>query len=496
MCTADQQPSGAAPSSVAEALRAAHAGLDYLNSPAAADLAPAGLGDVLVSLGQLRAKTTAAHAGLLRRFEAAGAHDGDGYPSSWSWLTAMTKISPGAATATVRQMRSLARHPRLHAAMARGGLSESWFAEITGQTRKLPDELRDDTDKILLEAAAAGADLDDLKVIAAAAWQQWLARHPGLDDGDDFDDRQVRVGTTLGGAACLWGNLTPECSAAVTAVLEALGKRQGREDHRTAGQRWHDALQLGCEMLIRAKLVPGRAGADTHVAVHIPLADLLQMDGGSLIEAAWLAGGTGYLTGDDARAAACDALVIPVVTGHADMTVIDQMIELTLAAAHGAAANDSTQPPRPLPPQAWAALRYAIARLAIGFVSGPDGLAAALRTGLLKAPYNTASLPLDIGFSDSIPAHIRRAVLLRDRHCAWPGCDKPPAHCDVHHLRHKADGGKTSVTECVLLCQFHHDVCVHRWGWRLVLHPDGTTTARGPHGQILHSHSPPTTRAG
>jgi hypothetical protein len=66
----------------------------------------------------------------------------------------------------------------------------------------------------------------------------------------------------------------------------------------------------------------------------------------------------------------------------------------------------------------------------------------------------------------------------------------------VHHLQHKADGGKTSVTDCVLLCQFHHDVCIHRRGWRLLLHPDGTTTAHGPQGQVLHSHSPPTLRAG
>jgi hypothetical protein len=66
----------------------------------------------------------------------------------------------------------------------------------------------------------------------------------------------------------------------------------------------------------------------------------------------------------------------------------------------------------------------------------------------------------------------------------------------VHHLTHKADGGKTSVGNCVLLCQFHHDICIHRRGWRLVLHPDGATTAYGPAGQVLHSHSPPTLRAG
>jgi hypothetical protein len=73
---------------------------------------------------------------------------------------------------------------------------------------------------------------------------------------------------------------------------------------------------------------------------------------------------------------------------------------------------------------------------------------------------------------------------------------RPAAWCDVHRLQHKKDGGKTAVTDCVLLCQFHHDVCIHRRGWRLVLHPDGTTTAYGPDGQVLHSHSPPTLRSG
>jgi hypothetical protein len=147
-------------------------------------------------------------------------------------------------------------------------------------------------------------------------------------------------------------------------------------------------------------------------------------------------------------------------------------------------------------PDAMQALRYAIARLAIDFVSGPAGLAAWLRTTLLAPPYNTPSVPLDIGYSDTIPASIRRAVLLRDRGCAWPRCGRPAAWCDVHHLTHKADGGNTSVSGCVLLCQFHHDVCIHRRGWRLVLHPDATTTAYGPDGQVLRSHSPPTLRAG
>jgi hypothetical protein len=137
-----------------------------------------------------------------------------------------------------------------------------------------------------------------------------------------------------------------------------------------------------------------------------------------------------------------------------------------------------------------------MARLAVDLVSGPVGVAAILRQGLLDKPYNTPSLPLDIGYSDSIPAHIRRAVLLRDKRCAWPRCGRPAVYCDVHHLRHKQDGGETSVASCVLLCQFHHDVCVHRRGWQLALHPDGTTEARSPDGrQILRSHAPPSPQA-
>ena len=143
-------------------------------------------------------------------------------------------------------------------------------------------------------------------------------------------------------------------------------------------------------------------------------------------------------------------------------------------------------------PQAWQALRYAVARLAVDLVSGPAGVASTLRRGLLEHPWDAPSFPLDIGYHDSIPASIRSAVLWRDRYkCAWPRCGRPAAWCDVHHIEHKRDGGKTSVKTCVTLCQFHHDICVHRWGWRIVLHPDGTVSVYGPNGQVQHSDSRP-----
>jgi hypothetical protein len=42
------------------------------------------------------------------------------------------------------------------------------------------------------------------------------------------------------------------------------------------------------------------------------------------------------------------------------------------------------------------------------------------------------------------------------------------------------------------LVSHHHLIVIHRWGWTLTLHGDGTTTAKSPDGiRTLHSHGPP-----
>jgi hypothetical protein len=234
---------GGAPRGATEALRLAGACLDYLNSPAAADVDGVACGEALIALGEIQAKLTAARASFLRRFDAANAHDADGYGSSSAWLAATGKMSRRDARAAVRQMRQLGERPRLADALAAGTITESWAAQIAEWTRKLPVELRAETDRILLEAAATGAALDDLATIAGLAIEKWRSQSPDPDDEMDFKDRYLRVGTTLGGAGVIRGDLTPECAAAVTAVLEALGKRRGSEDDRSAGQRFHDALR-------------------------------------------------------------------------------------------------------------------------------------------------------------------------------------------------------------------------------------------------------------
>ncbi len=95
------------------------------------------------------------------------------------------------------------------------------------------------------------------------------------------------------------------------------------------------------------------------------------------------------------------------------------------------------------------AVEQAIVGKAVDLVSGPGGLASFLRTRELGAPLAGPSLPLDIGFSPTIPPGIRNAVIWRDKHCRWAGgCNQPAAACEVHHTTHKAHGGKTSTTDC------------------------------------------------
>jgi 5-methylcytosine-specific restriction endonuclease McrA len=139
------------------------------------------------------------------------------------------------------------------------------------------------------------------------------------------------------------------------------------------------------------------------------------------------------------------------------------------------------------------AIQQAIIGRASDLLSGPGGLASFLRTRQLGVRLAGPSVPVDIGYASTIPPGIRNAVILRDKRCRWAGgCHQPAAACEVHHVKHKANGGHTSLKDCVLLCSYHHQVVIHRWGWTLVLNPDGTTTAWNPdRTKVFHSHSPP-----
>ncbi|HEY2522958.1 MAG TPA: DUF222 domain-containing protein, partial [Streptosporangiaceae bacterium] len=525
-----------APASEAEAIKMVLTGLSHLAATDPTSMAVQAQAECLLALEQGDAISTAARARILAAFTAGRGYSADADYSPASWLIHRTKVTKGTARGHLAWAHRATAHPQVVAALAEGTvLSESMADTICGWTDKLPAGCRTTADNILVAAARAGARKEDLAELAAEIYARSL---PEDDDNPEpaFEDRKVRVETTFADAGVIAGDLTPECAAVVTAVLEALSAPMGAEDTRTRDQRFHDALEDAMRRLVASGLLPERAGQPVKLWGHVSLAELRALDDGSVLQDQWIgemticwaarraaasqtgSDGAAWLNGTSAGAIACDATIIPVVTGQVDPAALDDLVSLCLQfAGHGphcgspqdaAPAAQPGQPadppgtagwanspdlvcgpgqpedrtgPRPATPQALEMLRHAIIGKAVDLVSGPGGLASFLRTRLLGARLAGPSLPLDVGHSAEIPAAIRRAVILRDQHCRWAGgCDQPASACEVHHVTHLADGGKTSVDGCALYCFFHHHVAIHQWGWTVTLHPDGTTTARSP----------------
>jgi hypothetical protein len=382
-------------------------------------------------------------------------------------------------------------------------------------TGKLPERYRVDADEVLLAAAAAGLGLEELAGLFGQMYERARGDLPDEDPDRDFADRGLKLATTFGGAGVIHGDLTPECAEMVGRVLDALSAPAGAEDTRTKDQRYHDALAEAMRRLTASGLLPERAGQPVKAWAHISLGDLILLDAGSALQDQWTAqvrerwaarraaaSETGasdgaWLDGEAAAAIACDAAMAPVVTGDVDVDALEDLVRLCVDLDRLRRDGDGPDTPAAGTTAARAALEQAVIGKAVDLLSGPGGLASFLRRRELGVRLGGPSLPLDIGYSESVPAGIRNAVLLRDRHCRWAGgCDQPAGACQVHHTKHKAHGGTTSVKDCVLLCPFHHQVVIHRWGWTLVVNPDGTTTAwNKDKTKVLHSHGPPA-RAG
>ena len=147
---------GTAPACAREALDMVRAGLGYLAAADATRLAAATQAECLRELEQADAVATAARAAVLAAFTAGQGYAGDAEYSAVSWLMHRTGITRGAAVG--------------HAAWAGGpapirgwwrrwppGRSRSRSARlICLWTSRLPEKFRDESDEVLLAAAAGG----------------------------------------------------------------------------------------------------------------------------------------------------------------------------------------------------------------------------------------------------------------------------------------------------------------------------------------------------
>ena len=81
------------------------------------------------------------------------------------------------------------------------------------------------------------------------------------------------------------------------------------------------------------------------------------------------------------------------------------------------------------------------------------------------------------------------ALLARDRHCRFPGCDRAPVWCQGHHGHHVSDNGPTRIGNLALFCARHHHL-IHKPGWKCKIEEDGTVHITFPDKTVSTTKPP------
>jgi Domain of unknown function (DUF222)/HNH endonuclease len=274
-------------------------------------------------------------------------------------------------------------------------------------------------------------------------------------DGADrtSERRQQRRGLWLSptweGMVAVDGLLEPEAGQTLAAALEPLARPSDAHDPRSGAQRRADALAELARRSLESGRLPQTSGVRPQLIVTVDLDSLLDRPGAVGGEAGW----AGPLDPEACRRLACDGAVTRVlVTRHPTGHPVDH---------------------------------------------GDGSLATRLRAAMALLPRilgGAPTQPLEVGrTSRVVQAAQRTALAVRDGGCSFPGCARPLAWCEAHHLRHWLHGGPTDLANLALLCRAHHRA-VHEGGWRLARGPDGPLTATPPHRRPPPRHGHPTHR--
>ena len=302
-------------------------------------------------------------------------------------------------------------------------------------TQDLPDHLAAEAEPVLVEAARR---LDPPRLRRVIGHLRLVADPEGADARAErrHQRRGLWLSSTWEGMVAVNGLLEPEAGQTLLAALEPLARPTNAHDTRSGGQRRADALAELARRNLESGQLPQTGGVRPQLLVTVDLDSLLGPGG-----LGGEAGGPWPLDPETCRRLACDAAVTRV-----------------LVTRHRTHHHDGS--------------------------GGEGGLAGWLQAAATRLPPTLGggpTQPLEVGrTSRVVSAAQRTALMVRDGGCVVAGCDRPPAWCEAHHLRHWLHGGPTDLDNLALLCRAHHRA-VHEGGWRLARDPDGRLTATPPH---------------
>ena len=391
---------------------------------------------------------------------AAGAEEGVQVGSTAAWLRRRLRMSPSAASSSVRTARALFRGPLTATgqALVAGELSPAHAQVLASGTQHLPAHTAVEAEPVLVEAARR---LDPRRLRRLVGHLCLVADPEGAEGRAErqHQRRGLWFSPTWEGMVAIDGLLEPEAGQTLLAALEPLARPADAHDTRTGGQRRADALTELARRNLEGGRLPQSGGVRPQLLVTVDLDSLVGPDPGLGGDAGWV----GPLPPETCRRLACDGAVTRVlVTRHPTNHHHDH--DVRAGRDHGDHGPGG---------------------------DGDGSLAAWLRTAMAKLPPilgGAPTQPLEVGRTSRVVTAAQRAALaVRDGGCAVAGCDRPLGWCEAHHLRHWLHGGPTDLANLALVCRAHHRA-VHEGGWRLTRDPDGRLTATPPHRR------PPTRR--
>ncbi len=472
------------------------------------------LGDeIAVLAAQIHAAT---HEMLTRiaQFDRLGGWKRGGYRGCAEWLQLRTGMDPRTAREHVRCARALAHLPRMSASMARGELS---FSKIRALTRFATAESEGD----LLEYARmnTAAEVERL----GRSWNE-------LSRGDEADverrryrRRRFAIYPDEEGMYEIRGRLPAEVGVllmrAVEAASDALfregadwspqgGARGPRTEEVTPEQRRADALGLIAERAMELGFGCGESAAGTEDGAETEGADAEGATEHGLNYVSRHRGSAEPRTRHPAPIRGTRAERYQVVI-HVEPQVLSVGIggSEAKASGHGGHLGDRPGGGRSAGPGDCAAARTGGGR---GGCTGgcPGGRASGrseLEDGTRLTPATARRLAcdaskvqvtrgrdgsvLDVGRrTRTVPSAILRALEIRDRGCAFPGCGL--RFTEAHHVRHWADGGETKLSNLILLCRHHHRA-VHEEGFTVQMERSGRPRFFDRTGWPLPDFAPP-----
>jgi hypothetical protein len=381
--------------------------------------------------------------------------------SAVSWLAERTGLARGEAAGCVELANAIGRMPTVLDAWRNGSLNRSKVRVLQrGRTASPTTERRFDDDAALLTGLAASLPVEPLR----RAVEHWIMHAD--PDGDvarsaaTFERRYLHVSTLLDGMVKIDGLLDPESGAIFRqALAEAMPPPSPAEPRDKPSQRRADAL-VAMSSFVCGHRNPDRA-AKPREAVAVINIDW-EPEPASCNEC-------DQCDPHGTSAPPHDTGAAPQATGkethHTSAPPQDtsEPSHDTGASSHTCAPSQATgAPSHDAKPSRESDQSVAKHHRLRGDLDGHPLdqdtihrlLCDALLTRVLMKP---PSEPLDVGRATrTIHAGLRRAVQVRDGGCRFPGCDRPFSWCDVHHIRHWAQGGLTALGNLAALCRRHH----------------------------------------